>query len=615
MAEASPHFVPRPPIAFRVGVAGKGSLSPDDVDRLRPEVAEVLALIADQVATLSNGNLLYSSNPSQAGQSGLLLLSPLAEGSDRLVAEEALRAGYALHSPIPFSQEDYEKDFPDSVEPFRALFSRAQKLEIDGKRNGLEKESYREVGHFVVRNCDLLIAVWDGNPEANIGGTAEIVRFAINARVPVWWIHATGESPPRFIDDPHKLRKKELVAAGDDATKNLKNYLARAIHLPIISSAEYVGIFGYAAKHLSRILGYSDSPLLEYIAEKKPKPGATWQTYDRLLDLTTSSPVEDPVSGAIVRPSSTEDWWNEYYQCANDLSVAYGNRYRSSYVLIAIFAFAGISSGAMGILVSGKNELLVGLVEGTAVLEIVSLILANSLFRWHERWISYRLLAELCRKQGVLSTIGRSLPVSEVVRMATDTVEDNAENALLALPREAWVASYFSAACRAAPLLTGQVKLAKLHALDAAKSLTDTQSSYHTRRRNRNKSASKVIGQLGEICFLLTAVVGLAKVGAGIGGHHTIIMGWATISGACFSAASGAFVGIRAYSEFPLLVQQSSHMLRILHEARAELEKLEIERPLSSRDLGEVMRSLAVSMMQDVTGWMQLFRIKSLEAS
>jgi hypothetical protein len=612
MAEASTHYVPRPPIAFRVGVASKGSLSPNDVARIRPEVADVLTVIAGQVAALSKSNFLYSSNPSQTGQSGLLLLSPLADGSDRLVAEEALKAGYALHSPIPFSQEDYEKDFPDSVEPFRALFSRAQKLEMDGKRIGLEKESYREVGHFVVRNCDLLIAVWDGNPEAEIGGTAEIIRFAIAARVPVWWIHAKGESLPRFIDDPHKFRKKELVAAGDDATNNLKNYLARAIHLPIISNAERAGIFGYVAEHLSRMLGYSDSPLLEYIAEKKAKPVALWQTYDRLLDLTNWNPAESSVGGAIIPPSSTEAWWNEYYQCANELSVAYGNRYRSSYVLIAMFAFVAISFGAIGILVSGNKAHIIGVIEGASAIGIGSVILANNLFRWHERWISYRLLAELCRKQGVLSTIGRSLPVSEVVRMATDTVEDSGENALLALPREAWVASYFSAACRAAPLLTGEVKSAKLHALDAAKSLTDTQSSYHTRRRNRNKAASKVIGQLGEICFLLTAVMALSKFMAGA--SHTDVIGWATIAGACFSAASGAFVGIRAYSEFPLLVQQSSHMLRILHEARAELETLEIDRPLSSRDLGEVMRSLALSMMQDVTGWMQLFRIKSLEA-
>jgi hypothetical protein len=95
---------------------------------------------------------------------------------------------------------------------------------------------------------------------------------------------------------------------------------------------------------------------------------------------------------------------------------------------------------------------------------------------------------------------------------------------------------------------------------------------------------------------------------------HTTAIAWSTMLGACFSAASGAFVGVRAYSEFPLLVQQSTHMLRVLKEASVELGAIEIDQPLASRELGRTMYGLAISMMQDVSGWMQLFRIKALEA-
>ena len=41
---------------------------------------------------------------------------------------------------------------------------------------------------------------------------------------------------------------------------------------------------------------------------------------------------------------------------------------------------------------------------------------------------------------------------------------------------------------------------------------------------------------------------------------------------------------------------------------------VELDQPLASRDLGRIMQELAISMMQDVGGWMQLFRIKALEA-
>ena len=55
----------------------------------------------------------------------------------------------------------------------------------------------------------------------------------------------------------------------------------------------------------------------------------------------------------------------------------------------------------------------------------------------------------------------------------------------------------------------------------------------------------------------------------------------------CLSAATGAFVGIKAYSEFSLLVQQSTHMLRIMRDARVEFSTIEINGPLASRELGD----------------------------
>ena len=41
----------------------------------------------------------------------LLLLSPLAEGADRLVAEIAFKKGIEVIAPLPFNSELYESDF------------------------------------------------------------------------------------------------------------------------------------------------------------------------------------------------------------------------------------------------------------------------------------------------------------------------------------------------------------------------------------------------------------------------------------------------------------------------------------------------------------------------
>jgi hypothetical protein len=63
----------------------------------------------------------YSSTP-------IVLLSPLAEGADRLVAEVALEVGARLVVPLPMPQHLYEEDFrsPESLAEFRCLLERAE---------------------------------------------------------------------------------------------------------------------------------------------------------------------------------------------------------------------------------------------------------------------------------------------------------------------------------------------------------------------------------------------------------------------------------------------------------------------------------------------------------
>ena len=151
----------RPRLAFRVGVTGTRALGPDAAGRVRPAVAEILDLIAKQISRLADDPLarpVYAAPAAGATPFTLRLLSPLAEGSDRLVADEALKAGYRLYAPLPFAQTEYEKDFPDTRDDFRALLAKAEVLELDGGR-AVANESYQEVGRFVVRNCDLLIAM------------------------------------------------------------------------------------------------------------------------------------------------------------------------------------------------------------------------------------------------------------------------------------------------------------------------------------------------------------------------------------------------------------------------------------------------------------------------
>ena len=127
---------------------------------------------------LDEAKSLYSDKPPV-----LRAVSPLAEGSDRMFAEEALGLGYKLLCPMPFSQEEFEIDFlppkteeDQSRERFRKLLKQAgedvTKFELDGERSA-EAEAYGAAGRVVLNQSDLLIAVWDGGKPAGGGGTVQ----------------------------------------------------------------------------------------------------------------------------------------------------------------------------------------------------------------------------------------------------------------------------------------------------------------------------------------------------------------------------------------------------------------------------------------------------------
>jgi hypothetical protein len=137
----------------------------------------------------------------------LRLISPLAEGTDRLVAEEAVRLGFRLEVVLTFTQKDYETDFdPASRAEFEALLAQSGDRDgppcvvaLDGARGAAEDRSYEAAGRMVVRNCDLLIAIWDGEPAKGRGGIAEIVHFAQRMGPPVWWINADASDSGRWL--------------------------------------------------------------------------------------------------------------------------------------------------------------------------------------------------------------------------------------------------------------------------------------------------------------------------------------------------------------------------------------------------------------------------------
>lgn len=110
------------------------------------------------------------------------IISPLADGADMLVTEEAIITLDAKLSVIlPYELDEYKKSIVDKNR-FNSLFSKKEKIEIlgfDGTFTVLNKEhQYYLCGKKIVDICDLLIVLYDGLPSKGLGGTAEIVAYS-----------------------------------------------------------------------------------------------------------------------------------------------------------------------------------------------------------------------------------------------------------------------------------------------------------------------------------------------------------------------------------------------------------------------------------------------------
>jgi hypothetical protein len=120
---------------------------------------------------------------SLAGDQGtpLVAVSGLAEGADRLVARRVLaRPGGRLVALLPLDPADYVADFADvaSVQEFTDLLAAADEYEVirgAPSDDWTREAAYERAGHAMLDRCDVLLALWDGQPGRGRGGTAEMV--------------------------------------------------------------------------------------------------------------------------------------------------------------------------------------------------------------------------------------------------------------------------------------------------------------------------------------------------------------------------------------------------------------------------------------------------------
>jgi hypothetical protein len=119
-------------------------------------------------------------------------VSALAEGADTLFARVALALGVPLEAVKPHGE--YLDDFGSSEAQaeFLNVWTRARHRTVMPYRSRSDA-AYQAAMQWVAARSDLLVAVWDGLPSTQIGGTAHTVAYARSLGRPIIHVHSKVE--------------------------------------------------------------------------------------------------------------------------------------------------------------------------------------------------------------------------------------------------------------------------------------------------------------------------------------------------------------------------------------------------------------------------------------
>lgn len=332
---------------MRIGVTGHRKLYDDF--RIRDSVRKVLG----EIEELLHRELRCSPYT-------FTVISPIAEGSDTIVAQEVMdwKVSDRAYPPflevvLPMAEEEYLTDFESSaaIDEFHRLSARARVVRTL-KGMGSRKASFENVGKYVVHNCDVLIAIWDGKDAAGRGGTGDIVAYAGKLGHLIAWINSeTGEL--KWID-PQCAKPQ-----GWDPER-----LLRPLRLLDVYNGERINVAQVARKAES----YYSS-----LHGKAVKAG---------LGEEAIRPFRDDLIVKYERASLLAKKYQKLYYLAGS----------------AIYVLSALAVATVAVQALFLHEYPEALwLEVIYILLIIGITAVSNRIGWHRRWIDYRFLAERMR--------------------------------------------------------------------------------------------------------------------------------------------------------------------------------------------------------------------------
>jgi len=164
-------------VAFRIriGVTGHVDLTAAEIAAVRDPLRRAISRVRHDLIASD------ASTPIR-----LAVVSQLAEGADRLAVWEVLRQAAEdrqeadVEVVLPMGLTEFivaQRLDVESLAEFEWLLERASSMVRIG-HPATEEEGYELAAQWLVQRCDVLIAIWRGDPSGGRGGTAETLRLA-----------------------------------------------------------------------------------------------------------------------------------------------------------------------------------------------------------------------------------------------------------------------------------------------------------------------------------------------------------------------------------------------------------------------------------------------------
>jgi len=633
---------------------------------LRCVLEEVKAKVTEFAASKEAAGL-YSAKPPT-----LRAISPLAEGSDRMFAEGAIDLGYELVCPFPFHQEEFEKDFkppqslePNSLERFRGLLDRARAqgssglttFELDGDRSN-EGQAYGAGGRVVLNQSDLLIAVWDGGQSAGAGGTVDTLKQAVNYHVPVLWIYPAAPHSWQLLHkaddfkcldqddrcvphgphptDPAEVRKligeavrrivrEEIALPEESSTDPRRPATTKANAAKYFDERKPWINFAFAWKLFRNAVGSwtYQHPVLR-VRDFEGQIEGEWPTRindDLAADSTDAGAT--PAQSAHP-PSDVEDWVNRrlrpHYAWPDKRGDLYADAYRSTYILTYLLSATAVLVALLPMAMGWKDtgELVCVAIEFVFLTTILLLLWAARKWNWHERWIEYRLLAELVRQLRILIPLGGGRPFPRVPPYLEG----------YGSLTQTWMYWHMRAIARSTGIPGKKVTSQYVRdCLDYVASLVDGQLGFHQNNETRSENIAHRLHVTAIILFGLTIVSIAIHLMLELSGHvpsmhglhdvlpdgiHPILVRWLVFFSATLPAFGAALAGISNQGEFARLAKRSAAMADSFERFSAQIAALRSgQSPYQGApkltQVAPLAGKIAEVMVDEVSDWRVVF--------